>query len=59
MVLEGCIAPASALPRPEWVKNGGYLWGRVRAFQQVSSTPMNGLMITLAPFKIWLCATEA
>ena len=26
---------------------------------QVSSTPMNGLRMTLAPFKIWLCATEA
>ena len=39
-------------------KNSGYL-GCVRAFQLVSSTPMNGLSeLTLAPFKIWLCATE-
>ena len=34
-------------------------WGCVRAFQQVSSTPMNGLKLTLVSFKIWLCATEA
>jgi hypothetical protein len=27
-------------------------WGSVRAFQLVSSTPMNGLEMTLAPFKI-------
>jgi hypothetical protein len=40
------------------VKNGGRL-GLCRAFQQVSSTPMNGLEMTLVPFKIWLCATEA
>ena len=32
--------------------------GCVRAFQQVSSTPMNGLEMTLAPFKIWLCCIE-
>lgn len=34
-------------------------WGCVRAFQLVSSTPMNGPEMTLAPFKIGLCATEA
>ncbi len=33
-------------------------WGSVRAFQLVRSTPMNGLEMSLAPFKIWLCATE-
>jgi len=34
-------------------------WGSIHTIEQVSSTPMNGLSeMTLAPFKIWLCATE-
>ena len=37
--------------------NGGCL-GLWPSFQLVSSTPKNGLEMTLAPFKIWLCATE-
>jgi hypothetical protein len=31
----------------------------VLAFQLVSSTPINGLEMTLVPFKILLCATAA
>ena len=56
-----CVTPQTRRFEPNEGRFGSktaVTWGCVRAFQQISSTPMNGLEMTLAPFKIWLCATE-
>jgi hypothetical protein len=49
-----CVTPQTRRFEP----NEGRFGSKNGAFQQVSSTPMNGLEMTPAPFKIWLCATE-